>query len=129
MEPELPDEITKLSEYEKMSVLGSDDSGISNLSKIKEIVVNGGSDVKLNAGDNSFQIIRFNDEQEAADFLTNQIHAGRSDDTVIINVRNNLLNDAMTGYKMPSSGAQITVANTPYVQLFKLIHKYWMIVF
>jgi len=93
----------------------------TNLMKVKDVLINNTSKVRLDASDNSFQIVRFKDSIIAADFLAQQIELGLSSNTVVINRNNYGLDTSLLSYNLPLSGAKVTEANPQQIQLFKLL--------
>jgi len=91
----------------------------SNLSKIKEAILNKETKVELDKSDKSFQMIRFKDAIIASDFLAQQLSETKLS-PVIINTDNYSLDASFLTFGMPLAGSEISNSNPQIIQLFKL---------
>lgn len=91
----------------------------SNLEKIKAAIIDE-KDVELNndKNDNSFQILLFKSDWEAAHFFAAQDLNNAS--TVIINTINKVFDSVIRSYGKPGTGAKVQDENPALIQLFKL---------
>ena len=91
----------------------------NNLGKIKEFVagITNECDLKTREAE-SFQIIRFRNDQEASEFFASQTKLLKG--AVIINSDNNTFDDFQQLFNRPASGSEFQNANPQSIQLFKL---------
>lgn len=90
-----------------------------NLGKIRDLISGQKDKCEFSNQDiKSFQIMHFNNDQEAAEFIASQ--NGLLKDATIINSINNNFDDLQSAFGLPVSGSDFNNANPHTIQLFKL---------